>query len=730
MKDPRFRLPFVAVLFLFLPVQRQAEALELLVVFPPGAQPAPYEIVATSPSREEKVFHQDGKADGNLALELDTSLPWEVEVRSAGFWATPLTIAKGENHGGPYEISLTATGQVEFKAELGEPASVPELSFSPSQKSSTRPEALSQISKSACRPEENRFVCEVPRGRWDLKIGFEGRVPKYLWEVEIEAQARMDLGKLSFREGGSIAGYVVGPGLNTSGCRIDVSPSGPSADEPGSAHRADLNRFSATSDERGFFQVSGLPPGHFRLQASLEVWPPTVVTPIAVVEGTETRLREVVEVGPPPRMEVELIPPTDPEGTPWTVELLESYEGSNVARSAAKSDAGTEGNWSTEKAHAGSWRLVVTDRHDNRWLEREFSWIPLDPPLVVEINHLAIRGQVRIGDEPVTTGSAIFGTSFGDRSLRLDLDERGRFEGFLPSGGMWKVELTEGDSFEHSRVFGPFEIRKRPGKSYAEVDLILPDTHLAGRVVRDGKGVVGARLTVLRYPEKGRRDAFGRSGEDGKFLFEGLEPGSILVQAAANGAESEWTPVELAEENEAEIELELKTRRVVQGQISWTGGVLPGASLVALFSTATSPRAMQRAISRFDGTFAISIPSAAKSVTILAAASGFDLEIQEFHLPESDTPPILIEAKQTGGLLTIRGDVGLDAELITEQGSLLIRDFWTFLADRVQSGPQSMSIKGLPGGYYRLCTGAGAKPPCTGVTVQAGNVAELEWKTE
>jgi hypothetical protein len=86
------------------------------------------------------------------------------------------------------------------------------------------------------------------------------------------------------------------------------------------------------------------------------------------------------------------------------------------------------------------------------------------------------------------------------------------------------------------------------GKRFAEVDIHLPDTRLAGDVVDwQGKPAPGAEVTLLNTDGGGGATADG----DGKFEFRGLEPGSVGLQAERGEENSGPVEASVVENNDS-----------------------------------------------------------------------------------------------------------------------------------------------------------------------------------
>jgi hypothetical protein len=172
-------------------------------------------------------------------------------------------------------------------------------------------------------------------------------------------------------------------------------------------------------------------------------------------------------------------------------------------------------------------------------------------PLLVQVPLVEIHGRLRQGDEPLAA-TLWFGGLAGARRIRFDADEDGELSGFLPEEGLWKVELVE-ESAGLRVGLEPVEVRRLPGARRAEVEIVVPDTTLAGEVVDEaGKAAPGASIQVdSADPRERQKGSRFEVDAEGKFRIRGLAPGPAGVEAEAGEQTSGWVPITIVDKGES-----------------------------------------------------------------------------------------------------------------------------------------------------------------------------------
>lgn len=646
-------------------------------------------------------------------------------VRDFAFLAFALQcFASSPASGWPVEVPLGGL-EFRFRAQTDRPPSSPSPTIVVMRTHQEAGRAF--LGYLPCSYQGSVYSCVAPGGRWDLRFFVPEHAPRYFWDVVVTPGVVKNMGNSILEPGSSLAGFVVTNHDQPEGFTVEAlaQPGLFPGEVATEGSRSELPLYRAETDHRGLFQLRGLGPGSYRLRVFKNAVPAVFAGPFRVVEKTEFLLTNPIEANGA-RMAVQIEPPLDPYGEAWSLEIRSHQADSREWNQLDSGPANKGGSWSTDKAQPGSFELNILDSRANRWLRQDLGWAAGDPPLWIEVPRLPVKGYVRRGDDGVK-GAVVFGTNYGARSLRFELGEKGAFEGFLPEGGAWPVELLLGGDEAQSRFLGTFKLEKRPGKSYAELDISLPDTLLKGKVRLAGKPIAEAMVTVFRTRPKLRRDAFSATNEDGSFEIAGLEPGSLIARATHTHHVSEWLPVELSEKNEVELEIEVEPKKNLAGQVYWQGGPVPGASIMVVPSTwSGGVRELPRATTSFGGSFEIGLSPKTGAVLVLATVAGFDLAFAGVSLHSQPWPPVMLELRQDGGELEIHGGRELgELELQTSAGSLQIKELLPFVMDRLESADDGLIIKGWPAGHYAICSGRGAAPPCATGALLPGSRAVL-----
>ena len=415
-------------------------------------------------------------------------------------------------------------------------------------------------------------------------------------------------------------------------------------------------RLRTAVDERGFFQITGVAPGTYRLTASAEGASPAHLHPIRVQPDTEVRLDEPLVLGPGAELDVYVVPEATPEGGPWRVELMrDTAPSEGYLEVVDQSEADLAGSWRARELPAGSYLLQVGPKARQPWFRRTFELVPAERRvLTVEMPVVEIRGSLTKGEEPVA-GEVVFGDPAEGEQIPFTADEEGRFEGHLPREGEWEVVVHPPDRSLRRRIeLGTIEVRRREGRGAARIDLALPATEVPGIVVdRSGEPQVGARVTVWREVDGEReRTALEWADDEGRFRVEGIEPGHHHFEAGAvSGATSEAVSALVLEDAVSpEVRLVVGALESFEGRVTVAGSPSPGAAVRA--------RAADQA--RFhgaggntdaEGWFGFSVP--ARRLDLLIAPPDGPLTLRRVSLDALGDGPFTIDLAPVGGAMVI-----------------------------------------------------------------------------
>jgi hypothetical protein len=124
---------------------------------------------------------------------------------------------------------------------------------------------------------------------------------------------------------------------------------------------------------------------------------------------------------------------------------------------------------------------------------------------------LTLHGTLKLGKEPLAA-RLWFGGRFGGLSVELESDSDGKFHGVLPKDGWWPIDVESSSP--------PFKLRTKAkvqalDHERASVDIVLPATHLFGRVVMDDTGRPAGHADVSLGTDEGDMTKRGASNTAG-----------------------------------------------------------------------------------------------------------------------------------------------------------------------------------------------------------------------
>lgn len=562
----------------------------------------------------------------------------------------------------------------------------------------------------ACTVSEHRFHCPIPAGETDARLIAPGFAPVYFWGLRATSGQTVDAGRIRLQPGASLSGWVV----------VDSAPLPPGETSvelrpavlgwqgnPAERKRSELRHHRATAAPNGFFQVTGVGPGEYRLTAERQGFSPATV-PVSISQAGEAGLAEPLRLEPLAPLQVWLSPATHLDGTPWKVELAAAVADTNVYESVAGSSAALDGSWTSQPLSKGTYDLTVRDRSGSILHRSAHEVGSSTPPVSIELDLVPVRGTLTLDGEPLSA-SLVFGTTSRTPNVRLDADEEGRFQGYLPREGTWALEiLLAGDRNQRTE---DVEVERLPSGEPDIVDVDLPATRIEGRVVARGVPVTEAYVVVLREAGgRPRREASLKVDREGRFEADGLSPGRVTLRAYDPARTSKWMEIDLADGSETTgLRLELGEKVTVRGQLLAAQGPAAGGLVVAWAEfPGEKPIALGEAVSAADGTFELSVDAGAEALRVVAVVPGCGAEIR--RLPVS---------RQAGGVLAIpcapgKGEILLQttAGLLLHQEAGVDVNILFGLLDRaglLAWSEDGAVLQGMPEGRYRHCVTGGCR---------------------
>ncbi len=719
MKPGPFRLLVVA-LALGLPAVASAAIIEIKVdpVGGPSLTEEVTLVLAPLGGHGEATAQEQSKtrtAPGTWRVELPAGSAWEVTATAAGRWAAPLTLRVPAEGAPPAPVSLRLFLTTPVLASVEQAPGLPpspevEVFFEPTQPGrEPAPEGSMR-----CPLAGGKLDCALPVGVHDLRLRRAGAPQEYRWGVRLEPGKVAQLGKLSFRPGASVVGWVESSedGAPVAGCRVSLAPEAAgAAPDPSSEKRLGKAALTTTTDLRGFFQLKGVSPGSYVLGAEKESFAPAWLAPIRVDPGLESRLKEPLRLGRPLTLRVQLEPALDPFGRRWRAQLA-SIAGESRRTTQLEPSVDEEGRLAIPGLAPDVYRLRILDADGSHWESQRLDLAADTDLLTVHLPLLAVHGTLHRGEDPVSA-TLWFGGLSGARRVKMAADLDGRFEGFLPAEGSWNVDLLLIGRERDHIALGEVEVRPRKGKGYAEVELTLPDTHLAGEVVdSQGRAVPGAAVDALSG-----RMAAGLSSvtadAKGKFEFQGLRVGETLVNAHLGERESERSLVFLQEKLESpELRLVLRGTQKAHGSVVSRGTPVAGARILALPDFGpTGGASLAQALSGPDGSFSIDLPEGAAGAAVLVSAPGLPVRLLRL---DTNQERILVDLDPSGGRLRLDLSalvvkVGrIAAPFLVHEGTLFPAPVLQQLSGSAGNLLAPIEIASAEPGLYALCRGRAA----------------------
>jgi hypothetical protein len=375
--------------------------------------------------------------------------------------------------------------------------------------------------------------------------------------------------------------------------------------------------------------------------------------------------------------------------------------------------------------------LRIVDQTGQPWEDREVDLESGGEPLMIEIPILPVRGNVRLATEPAS-GVLLLQQHPSVRGIEFPLEE-GALDGFLPHEGRWLASLKNGN-FRSAAV--ALEIQKRPGKSYAEVELQIPDTRLHGDVVdSDGKKVASALVSYYSLATKAM--GFIETDGEGNFEITGVKPGQVNLSAKKDDKQSQGLAVVVQEgiRNPEPHRLVLYSLEKVEGLILHSGSPRAGARIVAWpdFGSTSLASVVSRS-SGPDGAFELEAPGFAPHLTVFAESGG-SRRLLRHSIRGSDH--LIIEMDVDSGeivadfseLSAERGSQPLNDVTLIRDGIALPRLLWPFLRIPTSASPVVQSLGLFETGTYSLCVGLktqdGSGPVCTSGFLESNGTLRL-----
>jgi len=678
---------------------------------------AEIELVSLSEGPGRSVFMRD---EGQAVTLPSEGGPWRLRLSSPRCWAPELVVESGTDVRLPVWPLGFLTGQLSSHHE-GKPVRQLGATVFLVAEQTARGPAEGQATR--CSVTDNKHLsCRIPAAKVDVKFYAPGFAPLYLWGIAARPGEPTVLGEITFTPGASIAGAVVSDEGSAEGIEVRLEPVTLTPEESAPNRRLQKTAQSALVRRGGFFQLSNVPLGTWRVVAGGDDWSSASSDPIHVIEASEHVLDHPLELHRLVELIVVTSPPVGPAGRPWTLSLYQRMNDSRVLGKAVRREASPAGEARFDRLHEGEYVLEVDTASGSQMLRRD---IPIDeapPLLVLDLSGIPVRGVVMAGDEPLSDVDVelsrpdLHGTKRVFRS-----DGKGRFEGSLPKAGSWRAAILTG---EHGRLHvETVEVEQPAEGSPCQLELQLPGTRINGRAQwEDGAPCFPCGVRVRG--RDGREIWFGTADREGRFRAFGFGAGDVFLEA--KGVKDDGTvgmsqvlmlSVE-EDEPKANIALTIRPSHQIEGVVTFRGRPVSGA--VVQLAEAPNVGAFRKVFAGPTGVFRSTISPHTRELKLAVVAADAPSKLVSIQVPEPGVR-FTIEIGEPARI-EVPGPVGVTIEHGGAVG-------WPglFLPPRPGlPGARQLPAGGIEiiveAGWYRLCRFDGG---CVDGNVPPGGVLRL-----
>jgi len=403
------------------------------------------------------------------------------------------------------------------------------------------------VSRVTCRLDGLAWRCRLPAEQMlTVRLEPDGFAAVHLWDIRVAAEGVSSAAPVALVRGASIAGWVTGANAEPlAGARVMLSPAAPDPRNPESP--ADRS-YTTTTNLHGFFQVSGLPAGDYRVISRAAGLSVATTPPLVVREGESLVWRGEIRHRPLATLDVTLDPPLDPSGSAWTIELSDA-EPVDGAAARKRERVSPDGLWSASALRAGSHVLSVRAA-DGSPVERTYVDLSSGSQMLpLKVTNIALRGRITFGDDPVAADIRFVHRS--GRTARATSGEDGRFDVPFPLAGAWTPEVSLARSPSKARVrTAPIAVS---ADARDEVTIRVPGGRMRGQVFDASGRPIEAAVRLRRHGHLVTQDV---TTADGTFDFIGIEEGDYTIEAeGARSATEQPLPVQVLADAETELRI-------------------------------------------------------------------------------------------------------------------------------------------------------------------------------
>jgi hypothetical protein len=648
-------------------------------------------LLATAAGSEPvRIAVKPGQSSQQLTLPPDKT--WDVRVEADGCWSETLSWSDADAQPLAFELrrAATLTGRLEAPAEV---RSLEGLLFlrKPGTHAGTRTHCTLQAAEWACG-----VPAEVPV---DLRLDVPGYASVFYWGVIARARDTRRLEPRRLEAGGSIVGWVqTAAELPIAKARVTLYPlaAQTSGDD---ATKAAFRGRSTTTDQRGFFQLTGLEPGMYRLVSEASGLSAATIPEIRLRAAESVVWPRAITHVAPATLEIALSPPVDSDGQPWTIELAEKSPLHHDRKPPLRRPASMDGKWTAARLRADVHQLTVRSGSGSELEILDVDLTEGGPKFVpITVRSIAVRGVLQSQGEPLAAGLRFENDS--GKVVRTETSDAGSFEAVFPATGTWVPTIQYPLRGRGSRlVLDPVEITGPEN----DLEIEVPGGRLHVRVTAKSIRPEQAAVHVLR---DGKPVAQALVEPGGEFTFIGLKVGNYSI-----GAESEHaatpSPVEVSidADSSREVEVVLEPYAMLTGMVVTPRGT-PASGAVVRIST-DDGRWWSTQVADAEGRFEVRSPAGVGAVELVILTYAFPAAT--VRVPPTQKS-VVVTLKNIGGIVRVRG------------APIPYIRLHTFGAPvRAFHHPEPFGRFGggvhLEPGVYTVCPNRVVEPTCRSVTV-------------
>jgi hypothetical protein len=352
------------------------------------------------------------------------------------------------------------------------------------------------------------------------------------------------------------------------------------------------------------------------------------------------------EPPPAPRwvtFQVRVVPPLDPAGKPWKVQLLERRDDKNEV--FADEPAPGNRNLELKVVEKRSYLLRLRTGDGDIWFSDSE---PFEAGSAMAVRRLEpkaerVRGLVTIGKRPLAKARLTFGTEAGLESISLTSKEDGTFEGFLPRFGRWHVAAASESPHLHREL--DVDVIHSDRGAGLDVEIRLIPTGLEGEIV----DVNGERiLKAILHLDGPQRDHRSERLESATFRFDRLNEGVNYVGASSAYRDDDGklhrlrselmdTAVEGGTADPAWLRIVLLKELGFKGRVvSPTGDGVPGTTVYAIEGRAGAGAPLIPRRSDADGRFSLPVLEGTSEACVAVIPRSFSVRLLRLQVTDDE----------------------------------------------------------------------------------------------